>query len=694
LRADLTLQPGPPSRDGAPTWTLFDPAANRFLRLGWQDFEILSRWELGTPERIARAVSLETRFDVRPDDVREVAAFLEQADGLQAATSGATDRLHAALKRRRQHPLAWALKNYLFVRVPLVRPDAFLDATLPLVRPLLGRGWLLAMLAVASLGLFLAARQWEAFAGSFAHLTTPAGLVTAAGALLLSKIVHELAHAYLAKRYGLRVAHMGLALLVLWPVLYTDTTDAWRLTRRDQRLRIAAAGMAAELSLAALATLAWSLLPEGPLREAMFTLAAVTWILTLVINLNPFMRFDGYYLLSDAWDVPNLQERSFALGRWALRETLFAPGEPVPEAMPAGRRRKLVAFAFATWVYRFFLFLGIALIVYHVFFKVLGLILMIVEIGYFLVRPIVRELGHWWRLRREVGLNRRVLVTLGLLAVLVGLLAVPWQTRVSGPGLLRAAERGTLYAPRAARVAEVTRTAGADVGAGDVLIRLESPDLAYDIRKAERAVATLEDELTSFAGAAGLAARRFLVQQSLAEALVRLDGLRADRAELSLAAPFDGQVTDLADHLKRGLWVQADERLGEIGRALSGAIVAFVAEEDVGRFAVGARARFYPEAPDWAPVDARVTALDRSAVSALDQPELASVHGGALPVRRTDAGALVPTRAVYRVELRPETPTDRAFALRGTAQIWGSEESLAGRIWRRAVAVVVRESGF
>ena len=88
--------------------------------------------------------------------------------------------------------------------------------------------------------------------------------------------------------------------------------------------------MLAELLLAVLALLAWSLLPDGPARTAAFMLASATWITTLAINLNPFMRFDGYFLLSDLWGVDNLQNRAFALCRWRLREALFGYGEPAP----------------------------------------------------------------------------------------------------------------------------------------------------------------------------------------------------------------------------------------------------------------------------------------------------------------------------------------------------------------------------
>src|SRR3569833_2826403 len=119
-----------------------------------------------------------------------------------------------------------------------------------------------------------------------------------------------------AKRYGCRVPTMGVAFLVLFPVAYTDVNDEWRLRERRQRLAVGADGMLTELAVAAWATLARVMLPEGELRNTTFVLATFTWISSIAIITSPFMRFDCFFLLSDWLDFPNLHQRAFALGRW------------------------------------------------------------------------------------------------------------------------------------------------------------------------------------------------------------------------------------------------------------------------------------------------------------------------------------------------------------------------------------------
>ena len=188
---------------------------------------------------------------------------------------------------------------------------------------------------------------------------------------------------------------MGVAFLVMFPVLYTDTTDAWKLQSRRDRLRIVTAGVRTELYLALIATFLWGVLPDGSLRSAAFFIATTSWVTSVLVNISPFMRFDGYYAFSDLIGVENLQQRAFELGRWRLRRWLWGLNDPLPEPMPRRRARLLILYAWGTWLYRFFLFLGIALLVYHFFFKVLGIFLFIVEVLWFIVMPIFKEVRTW-----------------------------------------------------------------------------------------------------------------------------------------------------------------------------------------------------------------------------------------------------------------------------------------------------------
>lgn len=696
LRRSLRLHPGPRSRDGSPSWTLEDPARGRFYRIGWPEAEMLSHWRKGSAEAVASAVSQSTTLAMQSQEVEQFAQFLRAQQLVDVAGETAMDELRKRSEAGATGWAGWLMKNYLSIRIPLLRPDAFLTRTLPRVRQVFGQGFVIATLLAALLGLYLAARQWDSFTHTFLHFFSLEGALLAACTLSLSKVLHEFGHAYACKHFGCRVPTMGVAFLVLWPVLYTDASGAWRLTRRHQRLAIGAAGMGVELCLAAWATLAWSFLPDGPLRSAAFMLASTTWILTLAVNLNPLMRFDGYFLFADLLDVPNLQERAFALARWRLREALFGLGDPRPEYFEPWLHRVLLGYAFATWVYRFFLFMGIALLVYHFAFKLLGVLLFLVEIVHFILRPIWQELRHWHQRRKDYRMNRNTLMSAGLLAVGLTLAVLPWNSRIDAPALLRAERQAILVAPADAQLQAIEARPGEPVQAGQPLFRLSSPQLAHDLARLEQEIALLRQQGSLQVRASEGAARQAVAQDELRIALQRRQALHDQLAQLQVRAPFAGRLADLAEPLAAGEWLPAGEWLGTLVDERKLRVEAFVTEADRERLQAGAEAWFVPEDAGRARLRLRVDDISQTASRRLTSaPELASVYQGAIAAKLDQQQVPEPEQALYRVLLSPVGQLDGDLTtLRGTAIITGSARSPLLQALRRALVVVIRESAF
>lgn len=697
LRRTLRLHPGPRSRDGSPTWTLEDHARSRFYRIGWAEAEILARWELGSADAVVTAINRETTLTLTKEDVEGFVQFLRNVQLVEVEGEKAI----ADLRRRAEAGkggswASWLLSNYLSIRIPLLRPDAFLTRTYPCVARFFGRGFGLATVLASLLGLYLAARQWDTFAHTFLHFFSLEGAALAAVTLSLTKVLHEFGHAYTCKRYGCRVPTMGVAFLVLWPVLYTDASGAWRLTQRRQRLAIGAAGMGVELCLAAWATLAWSFLPDGMLRSAAFMLASTTWILTLAVNLNPLMRFDGYFLFSDLIDVPNLQERAFELARWRLRETLFGFGDTPPEHFVPWLRRVLLGYAFATWVYRFFLFLGIALLVYHFAFKLLGLLLFAVEIVHFILRPIWGELRHWHQRRKDYRMNRNTLISASVLLALLLLAALPWRGHVEAPALLRAEQQALLLTPVGARLQAIEVEPGQSVAAGQIVLRLQAPDLEHELTSLEREIELLRRQSSLQLRAAEDAARQAVAQRELQVALDRRDALRQRLAQLQVRTPFAGVLADLAQPLQEGEWLPAGEWLGTVAGTDGELIEAFVGESDRERLQLGGGAWFLPEDPGRPSRSLVIEDIGQTAVRKLTSaPELASVYQGSIASQLDEQRVPVPEQALYRVLLRPQDGgTAVPQTLRGTASITAEARSPLLQAWRWTMAVLIRESAF
>ncbi|AVM75446.1 HlyD family efflux transporter periplasmic adaptor subunit [Magnetospirillum gryphiswaldense] len=690
LREELAVYPGPVGRDGAPSWTLHDPLSNRFFRIGWPAFEILSRWHLGEPAAIRTAIETDTVLEVDEDDILGVAEFLARSQLLKADSPGAVDRLLSIHQSGKSSWLTWLLHHYLFFRVPLVRPDAWLGRTLPWVTWLGSRGFRLATLLALLVGLLLIGRQWQSFTATFVDHFSITGLAAFGIALGLAKICHELGHAYTAKAFNCRVPTMGVAFLVLWPMLYTDVNEAWKLNARRQRLLVGGAGILAELTIAAWASLAWGLLPDGTARSMAFTLAATTWISSLAINLSPFMRFDGYFLAMDTLDQPNLHPRSFALARWHLRETLFGLGEPMPEHLPPRTHLGMIVFAWGVWLYRLILFLGIAVLVYHFFIKLVGIILFMVEIGWFVVKPVWAEIREWKKRLPAIRAGRRVRWPLAVLLGGLLLLVVPWNGKVTAPALLKAQEYSLIYVPFGAVLREVTVKDGDRVEAGAVLARLDNPDAEHRRQQLDSRVAALRYELSATGMDSDFRARSQSIAEELRTAQAERAALANEQDRLELLAPMDGIVTDSSPLVQPGQWINQREPL--LGLRQGGVLEAYVAEEDVPRLRVGASAYFIPEGRD-AGIDATITAIDRVAVTALTEPSLAVPYGGTIPAR-FDHNNLVPDVAVYRLRLKPVD--DRVVPpvpLRGQVRMDGDYRSPLGHGLRAIAAVLLREWG-
>jgi putative peptide zinc metalloprotease protein len=234
------------------------------------------------PTAAAVSDAARQRFNIAfsVDDVAALSQFLQQnrltVDGPR---QGWRD-LSIASAASKHGAIMTVVHNYLFLRLPLFQPEAFLRRTLWLVSPCYARktAWLLVVLAV--LGLYLVSRRIDIFMADVRGLLTAEGAWLFAATLFGVKVFHELGHAYSAVRFGVRVPTMGIAVMMMAPMLYTDVTDAWRLKDRRQRLVIDAAGILVELGLAIIATLLWVFMPEGVSRNIVFLIATTSWIMS------------------------------------------------------------------------------------------------------------------------------------------------------------------------------------------------------------------------------------------------------------------------------------------------------------------------------------------------------------------------------------------------------------------------------
>lgn len=694
LREDIQISIASNSYDGSKNWTLYDPINNRFYRVSALVYHLLSNWVLGNSRDLIQYVESNTTFLPTPGDVSELIGFLHTNQLTIQSCSQQFDfylKQHQALH---QNLLRRVLAHYLFFRIPLFRPDAFLNRTYPFIKKFYSKAFTYSALLVASLGVYFVSRQWDIFVNTFLHFFTLEGALIYLLALIGTKIIHEAGHTYTAKHYGCRVPSIGIAFMVMIPMLYSDMSDTWRLNDKKQRIHVAAAGIINELILAGICLFVWSFLPDGTLRSVCFIVATTSIVSSLVINLTPFMRFDGYYILSDWWGIENLQQRSFILAQWKLRQLLFGRIEEKPEHFSPNLEFKLLCYAWATWLYRLLLYLGIALLVYHFFFKLLGLILFIVEIFYFIVMPIYKELKRWWILKDEIQKNTRIKLCFSTLIIVIGLLLFPWNSQIYLPGLLTSANYASIYSPEPAQIISVDIERGQKVLKDQVLMVLRSPLIDSEIELTQKQLALLK-----LRAARAVANRQdqddlqVILEQITLES-GKLEGLEKRRAKLILRAPFSGVVSEMDHTLRSQQWLSNMSPLFFIVDSEVAEIKSMASVSELNRIEIGQVATFYPEDPQIPKVMGSISRIDWGNIKDLDLTYFSSQYGGGVAVKAHKDGKAIPENTAYAIKLSNISSAVPNREIRGNICIEGRPVSLIKRLYELVLSVIIRESVF
>ena len=698
LRDELRLEPAPADSDGAPRWRFHDPLRHRNFLIGGEDVKLLSLWSCGTVG--ALRIALLDGFALLDERrLAELITFLENNFLVQPKVDGGSAALFRTATARQASGPAWLLQRYMGMRFALWHPQAFLDAAMPVVAGLRSRIAVMAWAAATLLGFFLVARQWDQFTGTFGEFLTPGGLLGYAIALIALKCIHELGHAFAATWQGCRVGSMGVSVIMGMPMLYTETTDASRLPRRTQRMWIAAGGVLAESVVAGLATLAWGILPDGTARSVAFVLATSSWLMTLTINLNPFSRFDGYYFISDALGIENLQSRSLAYAGWACGRVLFGPIEAPPEAATRRRATSFVIYGTFVWIYRLGLYFGMAALAYAFMFKAAGVLVMAFELWMFVVNPLWRKGSRWWSLRARVTEHRR-LALVGACCAATLLLVIPFDRSVTVPAMLTWQHETVLQSPENARVLAVMVRPGQSVEAGQVLIRLDSPELA--IKRASARIHRLSagERLDRISGDARDRAESTVLARERSEADADLQGLADREALLELRAPHDGMVVDLPTNLQPGQWVRPDEALARVLHGAARDARGFVVERDLPRLRDGASGRFVPENPVIGSMPVVLVAADPDAAEQIAPAPLSSMHGGTIAAQADAKNREIPVVAQHRVrfavqESASDAPPSSAavlpVSLRGVVRVDAHPQSLLDETGRQLWHLLIME---
>jgi putative peptide zinc metalloprotease protein len=564
------------------------------------------------------------------DQILRTASQLYLAGVLHSdATVDGRDLAERAERERGQ---AWSanLRNPMFVRLPLIDPDRFLNATVHLVRPF--ASWIGALLWLGAM-VWLATQMfvhWDELTADMADRVLAAeSLVTIVLIYPLVKILHEFGHAYAVKLAGEEVHEMGVMLLTLLPAPYVDASSSALVPGKWRRAGIAGAGMIVELALAALAMLIWLKAENGLARSLAYDALFIASVSTLLFNGNPLLRFDAYYILSDVLEIPNLASRAQAYYLYLVQRYLFGIADARDPALAPGERFWFALYAPASFIYRMITLFGIALFVAGKYFFI-GVALTLWMLATSLVWPMLKA-ARYLALSPDLGRRRprALAATACVLAALIaffGLLPLPNGTVARGQVWIP--EESRIVARASGRFTRFLAQPGAAVAKGQALAELDDPFALSRRAKARARLQEVEARLQAAEAhspfdAQVLRRQRDLTMQELAEMDRKHD-------DLTLRAPREGvfvapRALDMPDN-----FVQRGETIGYVMAPGAPIIRAMVPAGDIElvRDHTRAVALRSDEAP-WMRLDT-VTMRRQSpqATHRLPSPAMATAQGG------------------------------------------------------------------
>jgi len=711
LRNGITFAFNDYDIEGKPQWLIHDASCNRFFLIGWLEHEILSRWHLGTPGAILDAIATETTLQVEMGDIENfykflASHFLLKQSGYQILGQAKQQNLF-----RNENILQWLIGHYLFFRIPLYRPDAFLVKTAAIGRALFSRTTVWIMTALALIALYQLGERWDTFTHTFPSVFTPQGLFFYMIAFSVCKLLHELGHAYMCRSYGVPVPSLGVAFLVFWPVLYTDTTLSWSLTSH-QRLRIAIAGIWTETYVTIIAALIWCNTSILTLQSICYLVISVHWMASLLINVSPFMRFDGYYVLADILRMPNLQPRAFALTRWQIRHWLFHWPDPPPEKFGTRLHVFLVTYSIVTWLYRLVLYAGIAALVYRFFIKIGGIILFIIEMYYFILGPFINEARYWAVHREKFSLNWRTRITLLTTIFLSIFLLLPVSQTLRLPATISYYHQ-VIYAPESGILQTPLPPDGTAFKKGGIIASMYSPWLEEAMREILLDYYKTLNELRRSEVNQNYSPQKNILLSSISKQRSEYAKLQFRREKLIYRAPFDGRLAEAPPDLLSGITVQKDEWLGDLVDPGKIQVEAYVSETDLGRIHTGDSGHFYPMDLDQPSLPVTVKSIEilnahelhchfssAAKENRVNDPPLEtpcyhiSEFGGDIAVFLTDSGSYVPVNSVYLVTLQTDSSASLAHIGKGSVLLNAKPISLMSRLFYKIKKIWIEQSGF
>lgn len=470
-----------------------DPVSLEYYRITWTDYELgmLLRGADDVEGWITRWVEKYPSLGKEPREKLLIKAKvllgnleIKQLCALSAQGALSYSRSREQI-RKKNRPMRW-MTSWLMLRKSVYDPDALLTRMAPHFGFLFQRWFTMLWLALMVGAVAIFATHTEDISFNPAWFFSLGNLILLYVCFVGLKIVHEFGHGLTCKHYGGEVHEVGMMMMAFHPMFYVNVSDAWLLPKKSQRMAVSAAGVYVEMIFACILTYVWVLLAPGFLKDFCFNAILVASVTTLLFNANPLMKFDGYYILSDWLEIPNLRERSMKFVAGKFRHLFFGKDAAEEARTPEVLRqsRALAIYAVLSFFYLIFVMWNVLHMLDNLFDRVglrfLGHLLVLMWVTASLGFPIWMFFFRKKPQQKERTQQQKIrpyVVAGGLALLLVAVLSIPWQKTVSRSCIFELTNPYRVRAEQAGFVAEIKRREGDLVEKGEVLARLRNPEL-------------------------------------------------------------------------------------------------------------------------------------------------------------------------------------------------------------------------
>ena len=623
-----------------PAYVLEDPVRQKFYRIGSREYLLIGQLDgkRTLREALRRTSELLGEDAFSQVQVEALVSWLSTNQLLIQGSSLALDQSWLA-ERRQERLRHWSRLNLIVFRLPLFNPRKLLEKIYPFFRWTTGPGFFLLWMAVFLWAAYALAVNWQPFRLQAANLLAARNLVWLWLAWFFLKVLHELSHAVVYRKYGGDVHEAGILFIVAIPLTYVDATSSWNFPSRWQRIHLDMAGMYIEAFAAAVALVFWSLHTQSIGGVIAHNVVIVAGVSSVLFNANPLMRFDGYYVLSDLTGIPNLYAHGMEVVYGWFR-ALFL-GIRLPAVRYSGWRRIfLKVYGVAVYWWRILVLVGLSIGASRLFHG-MGRIMAFLGIAVWVGMPLYGFIKRFPALRgANPAAGRRLAVSLAVFvaAALFLVFQWGWTTRVRAPAVVQYRRQAVIKVRTPGFVKRVDVHTGDGVRPGQTLLQLENRKTEFDLADTRLQLNALKIQGRRYFNRQNLSAFQ-IVKENIAVIQHRREALERDVRDLTLRSPVAGVVvgSDL-DHLqgvflRRGhevLWVVTPQRK---------VIRVSLAQEDVQAFrrAVGQTVKVDMR-PCGLPVfDGRLHGVDPRADRKIPYPALSAAFGGPIDVRQVRA---------------------------------------------------------